>query len=193
MPRRDGRARWTIPRRVARVTGVGVNTARRDRWLVAAGVVLMLVALVVVGRLQGRNLPEGDAAVSEPTTSTARIDAAPVASGLVVAGRVVLPGPAAAVAVGEDAVWGAAGAGHPAARGSRPASGDRPPGAGRADGAAGGGGGGGLGGQRAGYGDRAGRPGAPAGDRPVRRLCGGGGPRCAVVVLLPARVPAHGV
>jgi hypothetical protein len=81
-----------------------VNTARRDRWLVAAGVVLMLVALVVVGRLQGRNL-EGDAAVSQPTLSTARIDAAPVASGLVVAGRVVLPGPAAAVAVGEDAVW----------------------------------------------------------------------------------------
>src|SRR5215211_3849150 len=71
----------------------------------AAGVVLMLVALVVVGRLQGRNLPEGDAAVSQPTTSAARIDAAPVASGLAVAGRVVLPGPAAAVAVGEDAVW----------------------------------------------------------------------------------------
>ena len=81
-----------------------MNTARRDRWLVAAGVVLMLVALVVVGRMQGRN-PEGDAAVSQPTLSTARIDAAPVASGLVVAGRVVLPGPAAAVAVGEDAVW----------------------------------------------------------------------------------------
>ncbi|HEV2921154.1 MAG TPA: hypothetical protein VG673_18220, partial [Actinomycetota bacterium] len=67
--------------------------------------VVMLVALVVVGRLQGRNLPEGDAAVSQPTMSTARIDAAPVASGLVVVGRVVLPGPAAAVAVGEDAVW----------------------------------------------------------------------------------------
>jgi hypothetical protein len=83
-----------------------VNTARRDRWLVAAGVVLMLVALVVVGRLQGRKLPEGDAAVSQPTTSTVRIDAAPVASGLAVAGRVALPGPAAAVAVGEDAIWG---------------------------------------------------------------------------------------
>jgi hypothetical protein len=82
-----------------------VNTARRDRWSVAAGVVLMLVALVVVGRLQGRNLPQGDAAVSQPTTSAARIDAAPVASGLVVAGRMVLPGPAAAVVVGEDAVW----------------------------------------------------------------------------------------
>jgi hypothetical protein len=71
----------------------------------AAGVVVMLVALVVVGRLQGRNLPEGDAAVSQPTTSTVRIDAAPVASGLVVAGRVALPGQPAAVAVGEDAVW----------------------------------------------------------------------------------------
>jgi hypothetical protein len=82
-----------------------VNTARRDRWLVAAGVVLMLVALVVVGRLQGRNLPEGDAAVSQPTTSTVRIDATPVASGLAVTGRVALPGPAAAVTVGEDAVW----------------------------------------------------------------------------------------
>ena len=82
-----------------------MNTAGRDRWLVAAGVVLMLVALVVAGRLQGRNLPEGDAAVSPPTTSTVRIDAAPVASGLVVVGRVALPGPAAAVAVGEDAVW----------------------------------------------------------------------------------------
>jgi hypothetical protein len=82
-----------------------VNTAGRDRWLVAAGVVLMLVALVVVGRLQGRNLREGDAAVSQPSMSAARLDAAPVASGLVVAGRVVLPGPAAAVAVGEDAVW----------------------------------------------------------------------------------------
>jgi len=82
-----------------------VNTAKRDRWLMAAGVVVMLVALVVVGRLQGRNLPEGDAAVSQPTTSTVRIDAAPVASGLVVAGRVALPGQPAAVAVGEDAVW----------------------------------------------------------------------------------------
>jgi len=82
-----------------------VNTAGRDQWLVAAGVVMMLVALVVVGRLQAGNLPKGDAAVSKRTASTVRIDAAPVASGLVVAGRVVLPGPAAAVAVGEDAVW----------------------------------------------------------------------------------------
>jgi hypothetical protein len=81
-----------------------VNTAGRDRWLVAAGVVVMLLALVVVGRLQGGNLP-GDAAGSQPTTSTVRTDATPVASGLAVAGRVALPGPAAAVAVGEDAVW----------------------------------------------------------------------------------------
>ena len=84
-----------------------MNAAGRDRWLVAAGVVLMLVVLVVVGRLQGGNLPERDAAVSKRTASMVRIDAAPVASGLVVAGRVVLPGPSAAVAVavGEDAVW----------------------------------------------------------------------------------------
>jgi hypothetical protein len=82
-----------------------VDAAGRDRWLVAAGVVVMLVALVVVGRLQAGNLPEGDAEGSQPTTTTAPIDAAPVALGLAVAGRVALPGPAAAVAVGEDAVW----------------------------------------------------------------------------------------
>jgi hypothetical protein len=80
-----------------------MNTARRDRWLVAAGV--MLVALVVVGRLQADNLPGGDAGGSQPTKSTVRTDVTPVAVGLAVAGRVVLPGPAAAVAVGEDAVW----------------------------------------------------------------------------------------
>jgi hypothetical protein len=72
----------------------------------AAGVVVMLVALVVVGRLQGGNLPEGDAERSQPTTSTMPTDATPVASGevasgLAVAGRVALPGSA----VGEDAVW----------------------------------------------------------------------------------------
>ena len=82
-----------------------MNTARRDRWLVAAGVVVMLVALVVVGRLQAGNLPEGDARGSRPTTSTVRTDATLVASGLAVTGRVTLPGPAAAVAVGEDAIW----------------------------------------------------------------------------------------
>ena len=82
-----------------------MNPARRDRWLVAAGVVVMLVALVVVGRLQAGNLPGGDAGLSQPTRSTVRTDATPVASGLAVTGRVALPGPAAAIAVGEDAVW----------------------------------------------------------------------------------------
>jgi hypothetical protein len=82
-----------------------VKPARRDRWLVAAGVVVMLVALVVVGRLQAGNLAAGDATGSQPTTSTVRTDASPVASGLGVAGRVALPGPAAAVAVGEGAAW----------------------------------------------------------------------------------------
>jgi hypothetical protein len=82
-----------------------VKQARRDRWLVAAGVVVMVVALVVVGRLQAGDLPGGDAGGSQPTTSTVRTDATPVASGLAVNGRVALPGPAAAVAVGEDAVW----------------------------------------------------------------------------------------
>src|SRR5215218_1877716 len=65
----------------------------------------MVVALVVAGRLQAGNLPGGDAGGSQPTTSTVRTDATPVASGLAVAGRVALPGQAAAVAVGEDAVW----------------------------------------------------------------------------------------
>jgi hypothetical protein len=82
-----------------------VKQARRDRWLVAAGVVVMLVALVVVGRLQAGNLPEGDTAGSQATKSTVRTDDRPVAAGLAVTGRVALPGPAAAVAVGEDAVW----------------------------------------------------------------------------------------
>jgi hypothetical protein len=81
-----------------------VNTSRGG-WRLIAGVVVMLLALVVVGRLQGGNLPEGDAERSQPTTSTVRTDATPVASGLEVDGRVKLPGPAAAVAVGEDAVW----------------------------------------------------------------------------------------
>ena len=66
---------------------------------------MLVLALVVVGRLQAGNLAEGDAAGSQPTTSTVRTDATPVASGLAVTGRVALPGPVAAVAVGEDAVW----------------------------------------------------------------------------------------
>jgi hypothetical protein len=82
-----------------------VKQARRDGWLVAAGVAVMVVALVVVGRLQAGNLPEGDAGGSQPTKSTVRTDATPVASGLAVTGRMVLPGRAAAVAAGEDAVW----------------------------------------------------------------------------------------
>jgi hypothetical protein len=85
--------------------GGGVNAARRDGWLVAAGVVVMLLALVVVGRLQGRNLAQGDAGASRATSTTVGTDHTPVTSGLVVAARVALPGPAAAVAVGEGAVW----------------------------------------------------------------------------------------
>jgi hypothetical protein len=36
-----------------------VNASRRN-WRLVAGVVVMLVALIVVGRLQGRNLGAGD-------------------------------------------------------------------------------------------------------------------------------------
>jgi hypothetical protein len=67
-------------------------------------VVVMLVALVVVGRLQGQNLGAGDGGPSRATSTTVA-DATPVASGLAVAGRVALPGQPAAVAVGEGAVW----------------------------------------------------------------------------------------
>jgi hypothetical protein len=82
-----------------------VNPSRRDWRLVAAGVVLTLLALVVAGRLQGRNLAEGDAGRSRATKGTVGTDATSVASGLTVAGRVALPGSAAAVVVGEGAVW----------------------------------------------------------------------------------------
>jgi hypothetical protein len=82
-----------------------VNASRRDGRLVAAGVVVMLLALVVVGRLQGQNLAAGDAGVSRATKATVATDDTPVASGLAVAGRVALPAQAAAVAVGEGAVW----------------------------------------------------------------------------------------
>src|SRR4029453_12630531 len=64
----------------------------------------MLLALVVVGRLQGSNLPGGDARAPQATSTTVA-DATPVASGLAVAGRVALPGQPAAVAVGEGAIW----------------------------------------------------------------------------------------
>jgi hypothetical protein len=80
-----------------------VNVSRRDWRLVAAGVVVML--LVVVGRLQGQNFGAGDVGPSRVTRGTVRTDETPVASGLAVAGRAALPGPAAAVAVGEGAVW----------------------------------------------------------------------------------------
>jgi hypothetical protein len=80
---------------------VGVNRPR----LVAAGVVLVLLTLVAVGRLQSRNLVEGDAGASRATSGTVATDDSPVASGLAVAGRVALPGQAVAVAVGEGAVW----------------------------------------------------------------------------------------
>jgi hypothetical protein len=67
--------------------------------VVAAAVAVALVALVAVGRLQGRNLEEGD---GQPLGST---DGIAAASGLRVAGRVRLPGEPATVAVGEGAVW----------------------------------------------------------------------------------------
>jgi hypothetical protein len=64
----------------------------------------MLVALVVVGRLQGGNLP-GSAAGASRATGTTVAEATPVASGLAVAGRVALPGQPVAVVVGEGAIW----------------------------------------------------------------------------------------
>jgi hypothetical protein len=81
-----------------------VNASRRE-WRLATAVVLVLVALVVVGRLQGGNLGAGDGASSPTTRGTVGTNDAPVASGLAVAGRVALPGQPAAVAVGEGAVW----------------------------------------------------------------------------------------
>jgi hypothetical protein len=86
-----------------RIGGVGVDVPRRD-WRLVAGVVVMLLALVVVGRLQGGNLPGGDAGAPRATSTTVA-DATPVASGLAVAGRVALPGQPAAVVVGEGAIW----------------------------------------------------------------------------------------
>jgi hypothetical protein len=82
-----------------------VNASRRDRRLVAAGVLAVLLALVMVGRLQSRNLSAGDAGPSRVTRSTVATDDRPVMSGLRVVGRMALPGPAVAVAVGEGAVW----------------------------------------------------------------------------------------
>jgi hypothetical protein len=82
-----------------------VGVPRRDWRLIAAGVTVVLLALVVVGRLQSRNLAEGDTGVSPSTRATVATDAAATASGLAVAGRVALPSSAAAVAVGEGALW----------------------------------------------------------------------------------------
>jgi hypothetical protein len=75
----------------------------------------MLLALAVVGRLQGGNLPGSDAGVPRATSTTVA-DATLVASGLAVTGWAALPGLAvtggaalpgqpAAVAVGEGAIW----------------------------------------------------------------------------------------
>jgi hypothetical protein len=84
--------------------GGDVDTSRAG-WRVFAGMVVMLVALVVVGRVQGRNLGGDEAGPAGTTRGTAGSADSTAASGLVVAGRVALPGPAAAIAVGEDAVW----------------------------------------------------------------------------------------
>jgi hypothetical protein len=82
-----------------------VSASRRDWRLVAGVVVMLLLALVVVGRLQGRDLGAGEVGPYRATRGTVGTDDTPVASGLAVAGRVALPGAAAAVAVGEGAVW----------------------------------------------------------------------------------------
>jgi hypothetical protein len=82
-----------------------MNAPRRDWRLLAASVAAVLLALVVVGRLQGRNLGAGDAGPSHSTRGTVATDDTPVASGLAVAGRMALPGQAVATAVGEGAVW----------------------------------------------------------------------------------------
>ena len=90
----------------SRTTAAGshLNAARRN-WRLVAAVAVMLLALIVVGRLQGRNLAAGDAGVSQSTRATVRTDDRPVAPGLAPAGRMALPGPAAAIAVGEGAMW----------------------------------------------------------------------------------------
>jgi hypothetical protein len=87
------------------VTGAGGVNASRGGWRLIAGVVVMLGALVLVGRLQGRNLGGDEAGPAGTTTVLAGSADRTAASGLVVAGRVALPGQPAAVAIGEGAVW----------------------------------------------------------------------------------------
>jgi hypothetical protein len=82
-----------------------VGVPRRDWRLIAAGVTVVLLVLVVVGRLQSRNLAGSHAGASQATRATVATADTTDASGLAVAGRVPLPSSAAAVAVGEGAVW----------------------------------------------------------------------------------------
>jgi hypothetical protein len=82
-----------------------VGVPRRDWRLIAAGVTVVLLVLVVVGRLQSRNLAGSHAGASQATRATVATADTTAASGLAVAGRVPLPSSAAAVAVGEGAVW----------------------------------------------------------------------------------------
>jgi hypothetical protein len=66
--RRDGRFRVENQHK-HRIGGVGVDVPRRD-WRLVAGVVVVLLALVVVGRLQGGKLPGGDAEAPRATSTT---------------------------------------------------------------------------------------------------------------------------
>jgi hypothetical protein len=56
--------------------GVGVNASRRN-WRLVSGVVVMLVALIVVGRLQDQNLGAGDAGAPQATRATVGTDDTP--------------------------------------------------------------------------------------------------------------------
>jgi hypothetical protein len=63
-----------------------VDVPSRDWRPIAAVVAVVLLALVVVGRLQSGNLADGDAGPSQRTRGAVGRDATPVASGLVVRG-----------------------------------------------------------------------------------------------------------
>jgi hypothetical protein len=52
-----------------RIGGVGVDVPRHG-WRLVAGVVVMLLALVVVGRRQAGNLPESNAGAPSTTSTT---------------------------------------------------------------------------------------------------------------------------